>query len=252
MLELRWQNAITRDVQSILTRITALTNLQNDQWKWEHTTLYESLKTNNACFHRNCGTKYNKQKVERFTKKRDNAEQPSPLVRRSSIEKKDFAAVFCLIWNQTDSSENLCTYGSFHVTKRSVNAKHNKEVTENWKSMALKVANKKFLSLLPTGEVCSNELYYHAKCYKSLWNQCIKINKENNSHDIEMKWRRVQVYESIVSFVLEQEVIEPGSTFIVKDLNELNIKNLKSFGIEDKAQATIFISIVYQTWLVAL
>ena len=36
--------------------------------------------------------------------------------------------------------------------------------------MALKVVNKKFLSLLPTGEVCSNELYYHAKCYKSLWN----------------------------------------------------------------------------------
>ena len=70
-------------------------------------TLYEFLKTNNACFHRNCGTKYNHQKLERFTKKRDNAEQPVPSVRRSSVKKRDFAAVFCAICNQTDSRENL-------------------------------------------------------------------------------------------------------------------------------------------------
>ena len=53
-----------------------------------------------------------------------------------------------------------------------------------------------------------------------------------------MKWRRVQAYESIVSFVLEQEAIETGSTFVVEDLNELYIENLKSFGIEEKAQTT--------------
>ena len=53
-----------------------------------------------------------------------------------------------------------------------------------------------------------------------------------------MKWRRAQAYESIVSFVLEQEAIETGSTFVVEDLNELYIENLKSFGIEEKAQTT--------------
>ena len=42
------------------------------------------------------------------------------------------------------------------------------------------------------------------------------------------------------SFVLEQEAIEPCSTFVVKDLNELYIKNLKSFGIEEKVQTTRF------------
>ena len=41
-----------------------------------------------------------------------------------------------------------------------------------------------------------------------------------------MKWRRGQTYESIVCFVLEQEAIEPGSTFVVKNLNELYIENL--------------------------
>ena len=107
-----------------------------------------------------------------------------------------------------------------------MNAKHNKEVTENWKSMALKVGDETLLNHLSTGEASSNELYYHAKCNKSLWNQCIKIDKKNSSHDIEMKWRRAQTYESIVCFVLEQEAIDPGSTFVVKNLNELYIENL--------------------------
>ena len=111
----------------------------------EYTPLYESLKTNNTCFHRNCGTKYNKQKVEWFTKQRDRAEQPSPSVRRSSVEQRDFTAVFCAISNQTDLPENLHARGSFHATTRSVNAKH-KDVTENWKSIALKVGNEALLN----------------------------------------------------------------------------------------------------------
>ena len=120
-----------------------------------------------------------------------------------------------------------------------MNAKH-KDVTENWKSIALKVGNEALLNHLSTGDASSNELYYHAKCLKSLWKQCFKIDKENNSYDVEMKWRRVQAYESSVSFVLEQEAIEPGSTFVVKDLNKLYIENLIFFGIEEKAQTTRF------------
>ena len=227
-----------RNLGELVLEWDAITEIVDENGNRVHTTLYKSLKTNNACFHRNCGTKYNKQKLERLTKKR--AEQPSPSVRRSSVEKRDFAALFCAICNQTDSPENLHARGSFRATKRNVNAKHNKEVTENWKSMALKVGNETLLNHLSTGDASSNELYYHAECNKSFWNQCIKIDKENSSHDIEMKWRRAQAYESIVSFVLEQEAIEPGSTFVVKDLNELYIENLKSFGIEEKAQSTRF------------
>ena len=67
-----------------------------------------------------------------------------------------------------------------------------------------------------------------------------RLTRIDSSHDIEMKQRRVQAYESSVSFVLEQEAIEPGSTFVVEDLNELYIEHLKSFGIEEKVQATRF------------
>ena len=73
-----------------------------------------------------------------------------------------------------------------------------------------------------------------------LWNQCIKIDKTQSSDAIENKWRQAQAFDSIVSYVLEQETVDPGSTLVVKDLNELYVENLKSFGIEEKTQTTRF------------
>ena len=169
----------------------AITKILDENVNRVHTTLYESLETNNA-FPQKFWHKVQQAKARTVHKKRDSAERPSPSVRRSSVEKRDFAAVFCAICNQTESPGNLHARGSFHATKRNVNAKHNKEVTENWKSMALKVGNKTLLNQLSTGDASSNELYYHVKCNKSLWKQCIKIDKENSNHDIEMKWRRAQ------------------------------------------------------------
>ena len=121
-----------------------------------------------------------------------------------------------------------------------MNTQQNSNATESWRSIALKVGNETLLNLLSTGDASSNELYYYAKCNNDLWNQCIKIDKESSSHNIKTKWRRSQVFESIVSFALEQETVELVTTFIVKDLNELYVKNLKSFGIEEKTQTTRF------------
>ena len=211
-------------------------------------TLYESLKKNQVCFQRTCGSKYNKQKLEQLAKKPDEAEWPSSsaLWTCSSIKKKDFGAYFCAIWNQTDLPENLHARGSFHATKQNVNTQQNRDATESWRSMALKVGNEALLNLLSTGDTSSNELYYHAKCKNDLWNQYTKIYKENSCHNIETKWRWAQAFESIVSFMLEQETVELGTTFVVKDLNELYIENLKSFGIEEKTQTTQFTG-----WLLA-
>ena len=40
--------------------------------------------------------------------------------------------------------------------------------------------------------------------------------------------------------MLEQETVELGTTFVVKDLTELYVENLKSFGIKEKTQTTRF------------
>ena len=90
------------------------------------------------------------------------------------------------------------------------------------------------------GDASSNEPYYHSECNSDLWNQCIKIDKEQSSHAIETKWRRAQAFDSIVTYVLDQETVEQRSSFVVKDLNELYVENLKSFGIEEETQTTRF------------
>ena len=204
--------------------------------------MYKSWKKNRACFHRTCGSKYNKQKLEQLAKKRDEAERPSSSASstRSSIEKKEFGAYFCAICNQTDLPESPHARGSFHATKRNVNTQQNSNATESWRSMELKVCNEALLNLLSTRDASSSELYYQAQCNNDLWNQRIKIDKESSSRNIETKWRRAQAFESIVGFVLEQETVEPGTNFVVKDLNELYVENLKSFGIEEKTQTTRF------------
>ena len=47
----------------------AFTEILDENANRVYTTLYESLKTTNACSHRNCSRKNNKQKLERFIKK---------------------------------------------------------------------------------------------------------------------------------------------------------------------------------------
>ena len=89
-------------------------------------------------------------------------------------------------------------------------------------------------------EFSSNVLYYHAQCNLDLWNQCVKIDKMQSSDAIEKKWRQAQAFDSIVNYVLEQETVDPGSTHVVKELNAMYVENLKSFGIEEKAQSTRF------------
>ena len=76
--------------------------------------------------------------------------------------------------------------------------------------MAWKVGNEALLNLLSTGDASSNELHCYAKCDSDLWNQCIKINKESSSHNVQTKWRGAQAFEGIISFVLEQETVELG------------------------------------------
>ena len=155
-LDLDW-NAITETVNENRNRTNS-------------STLYESLKKNWACFHRTCGSRYNKQKLEQLAKQCDEAEWPSSSASPtcSSVEKKDFGAYFCAICNQPDLPENLHAHGPFHATKRNDNTQQNSNATESWRSMVLKVSNEALLNLLSTGDASSNELYHHAKYNNNL------------------------------------------------------------------------------------
>ena len=77
-----------------------------------------------------------------------------------------------------DENGNRVHTTLYYAKNGSVNFKHNKKVTKNWKSMALKVGNKTLLNHSSAGDASSSKLYYPVKCNKSLWNQCIKIDQD--------------------------------------------------------------------------
>ena len=203
--------------------------------------LLESLTRKGATFHRKCGSKYNKQKINRIiaSRKLENAAKQGPSVTRSSIDKQSFASVFCAICNQPDIIDNLHAAGSLHATKNDVNAKHNNEMTNQWRSMALKVGNESVLSLLSNGDVASNELYYHGTRNNAMWNECSKIDRMNDK-ELENNWKKAQSFHNVVNYVVEKEAVDPGSIFVVKELNNMYVENLKVYGIEEQCQTTRF------------
>ena len=134
--------------------------------KAEASSLYESSKHNDARFHRTCGHKYNRQKIERLQEKLNVSEQVSPSTpsTRSSFEKKDVGSYFCAICNQTDVPENLHDRGTFNATKRNFKYQNENDAIDIWRSMALKVGKENLLIQLSVGgDIFSNELYFHSQ-----------------------------------------------------------------------------------------
>ena len=141
--------------------------------------LYDSLTLNNACFHRACGSRYNKQKLQRLTTKQKETEQQSSSSSRStrsSVDKNDFGSYFCTICNKPDVLKNLHARGSHHANEEKVNAHHTNDSIETWRSMALKTGNESLLiNLSSSGDATSNEFYYHGHCNHDLWNDTIRL-----------------------------------------------------------------------------
>ena len=194
-------------------------------------TLYESLIHNGARFHKACGSKYDKQKIQRLKTKLNLLEKPNPPSTpstRLSFEKKDEASFFCVICNKTDLRENL------HL-------RHSNNATDIWRSMAVKVGNDNLLINLSSGpKISSNLFYYHAQCNINLFNQCSKINKLQKDEEIEKKWKQAEAFDSVVNYITEQEIVDLGSTFLVRELNTMYVEKLKMFGIEETIQTTRF------------
>ena len=202
----------------------------------------DSFSRNNAKYHHNCASKYSTQKLNRILHRREKEKGKTKTATstRSSQEKRQFATIYCAICNNEDTSENLHAAGSFHATNKDVNRTHNEELTRKWKEMALTVGNTSLLNLLSSGDLASNEIYYHSRCYKDMQNEYKSINSINASENMEKKWIKAQVLDEIVRYVIETEHSVPGSTFIVLELNAMYADKLKKYDVIEQLQTTRF------------
>ena len=77
----------------------------------------------------------------------------------------------CLFCWEIDSSENLCAAGTMHTTSEKVNEKHVQNFTEKLSEKALKLNDSHVLTKLSTGNVATNEIFYHKRCLKTFDNK---------------------------------------------------------------------------------
>ena len=102
--------------------------------------------------------------------------------------------------------------------------------------MALNSDNPSLLALISTGDLAANEIFYHASCYKSMQYKSDKFKHNKSSTDWNAEWKKAEALDRVVSYIIEQKEFNPGSVYVVKDINQKYIEYLSELGILEQIQ----------------
>ena len=91
-----------------------------------------------------------------------------------------------------------------------------------WRQMAFETGNIQLQSLLSSGDLKTSEIFYHLECYLDKFHE----DRARSSDATEVQWKKAEAFEEVLNYVLESEKIDPGSSFTVKELNEMYISEL--------------------------
>ena len=161
---------------------------------------------------------------------------------RSSSSNKQMGSPFCIICNKKDDESNLWAAGMLGATKNAVDTQHNSKLTERWKDMAIKTNNNLLLAKPATGSLVSNELFYHLDCYSLMSQNYQWIIERKDQHQIEEHWIKATSFESIITFIIEEEESQKGLSLVVRELNEMYIHMLREHGISEIVNTTRFVA----------
>ena len=141
--------------------------------------------------HHNCFSKYCNSKSKRLnkpSKKRkcieDKKERKSTRLLDESRKNLD---LFCCWCSRKDVTANLVPAGTYQATKLTTKSNHRKDLTAKRIEMATNSNQEPVLRLLSSGDVASNELYYHDKCYDTIRYQYIKFTKSKSDKNASMR-----------------------------------------------------------------
>ena len=74
-----------------------------------------------------------------------------------------------------------------------------------------------------------------------------RIVENQDQNQLDEHWAKATCFESIIMFVIEEEQSLPGSSFVVRELNQMYIDMLKSHGIEEAVNTTRFVERLKQS-----
>ena len=100
--------------------------------------------------------------------------------------------------------------------------------------------NDSVLCLLSSGDVASNELYYHDSCYNKIRNEYNKKNKtEISLKNDEYMYRKIAL-KKVIFYLKDSEMSAPGSLFYVNELENMYISLLEQNEIIHTKHSTHF------------
>ena len=113
-------------------------------------------------------------------------------------------------------------------------------LTERWRRMTVTVGNDSLLSLLSSGTLVSNEIFYHHECYVRMRKKYDKMMAETVQSQNEQKWIKAKSFEYVITYLIEEGQKQPGSAFVVQELNQMYVDVLRGHGIIEELQTTRF------------
>ena len=124
----------------------------------------------------------------------------------------------CCFCAKHDTDTNLMAAGTYQASKEKVNTLHLKMLGEKWLKWALCLPEySNVVKALSVGDLASNQLYYHKRCYTELNNSYRKYNETNSVHSAgerDEKWFRSITLSKIASYLFDKENESPGTTYI--------------------------------------
>ena len=164
-----------------------------DELKGNYDTLENAL-IKEAKYHKKCYNDYREEQLKRAKERRnksnvasDTSEQlcsPSQSTRSRDNSKHDFGKLVCCFCSETDTENNLTAADTFHATKNKVDINHASNLTKKWKTMVAKLDYSELLSRLSSGDIVSDELYYHKSTIKNCYVQfCSEYKRTSKTSD---------------------------------------------------------------------
>ena len=214
----------------------------------ENDDLLTILKSRSAQYHNTCQSNYSDSKRTRFETSNENKlskaaqkeieneilEVPEKRSRRSADTDESGSSrpnMFQCCWcTEYDDETNLRAAGQ-RWAKRKPDSEHMKNITHKWKRIAAVIKHENVLRLLSHGDVSSNELFYHISCLSNYTNQYNRISNANNTDSTNDSWVKELVLNKIILHIKDTELINPGTVFMVGELENMYIVMLDGHGI---------------------
>ena len=164
----------------------------------------------------------------------DNEEGPQKVsVRSAKNTNATLDSNTCLFCNEIDNPNELI---AMHASSSKVKKVHVDNFTNNLKDMASFLRDSNLMPKLCTGDVISNELFYHKNCYLNYRNKyrnaLIVANKTVPSLRQEEDYQKAASFNKIMAYIYEKEQEQENVLFDVSELEELYYNQLSLFNIQ--------------------